>query len=300
MLSYPSSNRKSPIVNRKSAFTLVELLVVIAIIAILVALLLPAVAGAKRQASTLKCKSHLQQLGQAYMMYAIDYKGYWPISSVEDYDGLQPAYWQNLIGKFVTRGKVGTSSTTDQEAEYARRSIIWGCTTFEGYFTGTIGGVNRVQTGYGMNAEAKFREEYPAPGNPSLSGSTTATGALEKSLQRTYSMGRWMKQTDFTRPSTRALIADCRFWSLEALNPVGGTIPGQEMRSNITYTSGVSGQTTFDFYRHGRVPGPDGASTTYATTGGLVAFNILYCDGHVITSNDRKEAYMSIRQKFPG
>jgi prepilin-type N-terminal cleavage/methylation domain-containing protein/prepilin-type processing-associated H-X9-DG protein len=300
MPSNPSSNRKFKIKNRKLGFTLVELLVVIAIIAILLALLLPAVNGARRQAGAVKCKAHLQQIGHAFHLYAIDYKGYWPVSSVENYDGLTPAYWQNLISKFVTRGKVGTSSSTDTEAENARRSIIWGCPTFDGYFTGTIGGLNRVQTGYGMNSEPKMRADYPAPGNPSQSGSTTATGPMEKALIRTYSMGRWMKQTEFTRPSSRALIGDCRFWSLEALNPVGGVIPGQEIVSTTTYSAGVSGQTTFDFYRHGRTPGQMSGTTQYAPTGGMVAFNILYCDGHVVTENDRKQAYLSIRQKFPG
>jgi prepilin-type processing-associated H-X9-DG protein len=107
-----------------------------------------------------------------------------------------------------------------------------------------------------------------------------------------------MKQTQFTKPAQRALIADCRFWSLEALNPAGGVIPGQEVRSTVTYTGGVNGQTTFDFYRHGRNPPVEG--TQYSTSGGSISYNILYCDGHVATSNDRKEAYLSVRMKFPG
>src|SRR5947207_560825 len=214
----------------RRGFTLVELLVVIAIIALLIAILLPAVAGARRQAVTLKCKAELQQIGQAYFLYAIDYKGYWPVSSVDRYDDLTTAYWQNIIAKFVTRAKVGTSSTTDQEAEQARRSIVWGCPAFEGYFTGTIGGYNRVQTGYGMNAEAKFREDYPSPANLSLSGSPTATRADEKALIRDYNVstdpatgklitGRWMRSTEFTRPSTLVLIADFRVSSLDAFMP---------------------------------------------------------------------------------
>jgi prepilin-type processing-associated H-X9-DG protein len=36
------------------------------------------------------------------------------------------------------------------------------------------------------------------------------------------------------------------------------------------------------------------------SSGGSVAFNILYCDGHVATATDRKEAYLSVRMKFPG
>ena len=74
-MAFPTLTRRG-----RGAFTLIELLVVIAIIAILAALLLPALARAKQSSITAQCGSNLRQIGLGMAMYADDSNGFYPES----------------------------------------------------------------------------------------------------------------------------------------------------------------------------------------------------------------------------
>ena len=62
----------------KKKFTLIELLVVIAIIAILAAMLLPALNQAREKGRAADCTSKLKQIGTAFALYGNDHEGYHP------------------------------------------------------------------------------------------------------------------------------------------------------------------------------------------------------------------------------
>ena len=63
---------------RRHAFTLIELLVVIAIIAVLMAIMMPALQRVKEQAQEMTCRGNLRQYGLAQVLYLDDYDGRYP------------------------------------------------------------------------------------------------------------------------------------------------------------------------------------------------------------------------------
>jgi prepilin-type N-terminal cleavage/methylation domain-containing protein len=93
---------------RRSGFTLIELLVVIAIIAILAALLLPAMARARGESQSAVCRSNLHQLGAALRMYLDDSAGVYPYaSSLPATNPRGISYWFDALALNIPNAKWG-------------------------------------------------------------------------------------------------------------------------------------------------------------------------------------------------
>jgi prepilin-type processing-associated H-X9-DG protein len=79
------------------AFTLIELLVVVGIVAVLIALLMPALSKARKQALQVACLSNLRQLGSAFIAYATNNRGWFPSPASGDGFTFEEdwIYWRN-------------------------------------------------------------------------------------------------------------------------------------------------------------------------------------------------------------
>ncbi len=97
-------------VSKPRGFTLIELLVVIAIIALLLAILMPALQRVKKQAQGVVCQSNLKQVGTAAFMYAEEYEQYVPRGLA---GGSGKSWFQLFMPMLAERPKNGDYQSVD-------------------------------------------------------------------------------------------------------------------------------------------------------------------------------------------
>jgi len=178
---------------QSQGFTLVELLVVIGVIAVLIALLLPALNKARGAALAVSCSSNLRQLGLAFFMYAADNQGRLTIIHQDgwvDPAGANPTVdgnmvdWKGLIQGYIgTKGYGLSMGNRGDRLQFLRSHRVLACPA-DPFFTDGMNtpARNARETSYGMGAYVSWFLDPQSKG--------TQPGATSKRTSISLSKGR--------------------------------------------------------------------------------------------------------------
>ncbi|MGP8200267.1 MAG: prepilin-type N-terminal cleavage/methylation domain-containing protein [Limisphaerales bacterium] len=199
---------------RRSGFTLIELLVVIAVIAILAALLLPALAKAKEEANRAACFSNLKQWGLAQNMYLDDSKGVFPTSKIPPDPPLTPPSYTATTAKTPTwldltdiqymsqqRGvSIGSDAWFNALPPYIASKALW-----QYAVTGASSTFNISKSIYRCPTAALLPQDTTIP-----TGQILFNYAMNSKGNNDLPNGVDLKQQDVLHPSAFVLFCECR------------------------------------------------------------------------------------------
>lgn len=169
IIATPPSRRRFGILPG-CGFTLVELLVVIGIIGVLIAILLPALGKARRQAQISACLSNLRQIGIAYTMYANANNGFLPYAKFPSWSrrptdavNMPTPLWYESLSVFLGK-KIDYDAQGNRITDYSK--LIRACPSWQVDQLGIPDTPsNDYLTGYGQNLTLFLGSGKPAVGS---------------------------------------------------------------------------------------------------------------------------------------
>jgi prepilin-type processing-associated H-X9-DG protein/prepilin-type N-terminal cleavage/methylation domain-containing protein len=186
-------------------FTLVELLVVIGIIALLIAILLPALQSARKQANAVTCMSNLRQMGLAMTMYVNEWK-YYPGHIDRRTGTVEYAVWPTRIRKYMN-GNTGVFRCPSQTTQFEWKVDD---TTPPVAIDSDTGYGYRIGESLLLRSSGRFSYGYNDWGAWDLVKDNPATGSKQRGLGGDlWDPGsRELKATRVKQPAEMIMIAD--------------------------------------------------------------------------------------------